>query len=298
MSPLGRRQTVGLLGLLVAGGAILPAVLARQDPPEAPPTEAPAESPAEEAVDELADVYFAICDYNSDGAITLKEAQQSLGLDRDGFRPYDSLDRDGQITLAEFRERYRRIVERGGVFPPPVAKPSAFKKKERTPAELIEAFDLSLDDALSERELTAVIAEYGVTNLSPETALEKLDKDRSGDLEEDEIEELLTVLDPTRAKRASEPKATSILELFGRAQEREVRPGSTPLPPRIVGPVPAFRRLDLDGDGTVSMDDLIELQRPIQLPVRVNALMATLDVDQDGVIDEAEFWASMSPARR
>ena len=42
------------------------------------------------------------------------------------------------------------------------------------------------------------------------------------------------------------------------------------------------------------MQDLSELQRPMQLAVRINAVIATLDIDHDGVVSENEFWSSMT----
>ena len=61
----------------------------------------------------------------------------------------------------------------------------------------------------------------------------------------------------------------------------------------IPGPVPSFRRLDLDNDGKITAEDLLALQRPMQLPVRYAAVLATLDTNGDGGIDATEFAASM-----
>ena len=259
---------------------------------ETPPAPAPEEEPAEG----LAATYFAIADYNGDGRIVFREAQPSLGIDREEFAAYD-VDRDGTINAAEFERRYGKILEQGGAFPPPVAKPKARKPGRKSAAEAIEAYDADGDRTLDEREVGKALAEYAVADLAAALAIEKLDKDGTKKLELAEIDALLAVLDPDLGRREA-PKAGSVVELFGKPIAREIRPGSTPLPPLITGPVPAFRRLDLDGDGAISTQDLVDLQRPIQLPVRVNALMATLDVDQDGAISEAEFWGSMTSPKR
>jgi hypothetical protein len=39
---------------------------------------------------------------------------------------------------------------------------------------------------------------------------------------------------------------------------------------------------------------MTELQRPIFLPIRTAAVLATLDTNGDGALDEAEFNACMS----
>ena len=64
---------------------------------------------------------------------------------------------------------------------------------------------------------------------------------------------------------------------------------SSPYPPLITGPVPHFRRLDLDNDGAISIDDLANLMRPMQMRLRLPALINTLDLDGDGVLNEEEF---------
>lgn len=89
------------------------------------------------------------------------------------------------------------------------------------------------------------------------------------------------------------PSVTTIEELFGRIEERDDGPEAQPRPPRLVGPVPMFRRLDFDDDGLISVQDLSDLGRPLAHPVRVRALVADLDLDQDGAISRAEFRRSM-----
>lgn len=87
--------------------------------------------------------------------------------------------------------------------------------------------------------------------------------------------------------------AASLLELFGEPREQDAGRSLVRLPPRIAGPVPAFERLDLDRDGRLSDADLDRLQRPVQMQVRRGTVLATLDLDGDGVVDRAEFYASM-----
>ena len=77
---------------------------------------------------------------------------------------------------------------------------------------------------------------------------------------------------------------------------RTIQEGSTPQPVRITPPVLTFRRLDIDADGMITLEDLTELQRPLVLPVRARAVLAALDGNGDGSLDEAEFRGAMRSA--
>jgi len=88
-------------------------------------------------------------------------------------------------------------------------------------------------------------------------------------------------------------KASSLTELFGTKEKRKELPNTVPLPPRIEGPVSAFARLDLNGDGMITTEDLDGLARPIHLDVRFPAVIAILDTDHDGGVSPRELYASM-----
>jgi len=89
------------------------------------------------------------------------------------------------------------------------------------------------------------------------------------------------------------PKATTVLELFGKVEPREEEEHVAAQPDRIVGPVPSFRRVDYDADGGITREDLRELLLGAGIRVHVDTLLSALDEDGDGRIDEAEFEASM-----
>jgi Ca2+-binding EF-hand superfamily protein len=252
----------------------------------------PANTPPKPTVPEFKspEQYFEVCDYDGDGFLSFNEAQASMSLDREGFEVYD-VDRDGLISLAEFKARYRSITDAGGVLPIPVPKTKGKKPARKTPEELLELYDKDDDKALDAKEIKAALDDFHVTDLDPEVALEKLDRDGSKKLELDELEEFANILSP-KAGSKNAKHAKSIEELFGKKIPRDMRPDSTPMPPRIAGPINPFRRLDIDGNGFITIEDLAELQRPLQLPVRINAVIATLG--RDNIVTEQDFWSSMS----
>jgi Ca2+-binding EF-hand superfamily protein len=236
--------------------------------------------------------YFDMCDYDEDGAVVYKEAKQSLRLDRDQFRGYDR-DRDGVISADEFEARYRVLSVRAGGFEPPRPKPSMPVQPNLTPGELIANYDVNRDGGLSMREVDRALHDFLRSELDAEFLLEKLDADRSRRIDSKEIADLLRVLNPASSARGEPAVKRSVVDLFGEHISRETERGALPLPPRIIGPVPHFTRLDLDGDGRISGEDLSGLKRPLQLPMRIRTLLSYLDEDGDGALSEAEFFGSM-----
>lgn len=256
---------------------------------------APSTPPAPEVpIAERAPQYFTIADYDANGWIGFTEAQKSLGLDRAGFAVYDK-DKDGRIDYDEFAARYQDVLARGGAFPPPVKKPETRKPPRREAADLLALYDVTPDGVLDVRELKRALSDYEIKEPPADDVFASLDRDASKALERIELEALADLLSPKPAESAegAKSKAKNVLELFGRSVPREEREGAVHLPPQIPGPVPTFRRLDLDDDGAIELDDLSALQRPLQLHVRLNAVFATLDTDADGKLSPEELAASM-----
>jgi Ca2+-binding EF-hand superfamily protein len=265
--------------------ALLGAPQGRGGKPAKPPkTDEPA------AEEDLPKKYFEIADYDSNGWITISEAKPSLNLDRRSFALFDT-DGDGRISPEEFRTRYGQLIKGGGDFPAPVGKSGGRSSGPATPGELALRFDKDGDGALDRAELRELLAELR-SRLDADILLPKFDRDGNRHLAKEELSELTAFLDPARRTR-EKPHAASVEELFGKPIPREERKGTIEIAPLIPGPVSDFRRLDLDHDGRITAEDLLALQRPMQLPVRYAAVLATLDTNADGAIDPAEFAASM-----
>jgi len=241
--------------------------------------------------DDAAQTYFELADYDASGWISISEARASMALDRRGFALFDE-DRDGRITQAEFRQRYVTIVRNGGAFDAPIGKGGARSKGPASTIDVALRSDEDGDKALDRTELRSFLE--GIrSRLDPDVVLSKFDRDGTRKLEQGEITALAAFLDPNRRSNPP-PRVASIEELFGKSLPREEREAATVVVARILGPVSPFRRLDLEADGRITVADLTELQRPIFLPVRIAAVLATLDTNRDGALDEAEFSACMS----
>lgn len=251
--------------------------------------------PAQDAGDALAQTAlscFGVADWNGDGHIVFKEAAGSMSLDRDSFRGWDA-DRDGRIQKAEFVARYRAIVEQGGAVARPLDKPEpAVQTVQRTPEELLALYDDNRDRGLDQRELVRLLADAKNRDLEPEPLLAALDKDASLKLEGPELQQLSARLYGRSAAQEVAGRKT-LAQLFETPEPRESRVAAAREPARIPGPASDFRRLDTDGDGAITLEDLVELQRPIVMPVRPQALVSALDKDGDGRIGPDEFHASM-----
>ena len=242
------------------------------------------------------DEFFKRCDQNGNGWISLREGQDSLGLDASSFRSYDS-DQDGRVSREEFGLRYRLSISRVGAFKPPLSVPSTPRVPLRNAEQLRNAYDKNGDGGLSAAEVQVLLNDYGRTELPAELAVEKLDRDGSTRIDGTEIEFLARLLASSAAaaaKNPGEPRVPQTLEeLFGGLRDRSSGFQTAPIPPQIDGPVRHFRRLDLDGNGRVSIEDLRRLQSPLELPVRAAAVLAALDTDGDGEMSAEEFAAAM-----
>jgi len=254
----------------------------------------------------MLDEYFSLGDYNSNGSISFREAREALAISRAGFARYD-VDRDGLISSKEFADRYTAAVISGIELPQPIIDSGKSEQPVRTAVQLRLAFDINADRQLNAKEIQNLLTAYGKIDLDNRRILEQLDLDKSGALDLAELNGLVPLIfvrrtldaiaRPTgRAPREPSepaPEIRTTTDLFGRQEVRESSSSASSLPPQLVGPIDHFVRLDSNQDGVISTEDLDALLRPVRCSIRLKAVIATLDTNEDGVLGRDEFFASM-----
>ncbi|MCZ6597007.1 MAG: hypothetical protein O7B99_05160 [Planctomycetota bacterium] len=240
------------------------------------------------------EVYFLTCDHDSNGWISYREAHTSMAANREEFAQFDG-DHDGRITRAEFGRRYSRVIQGVGIFKPPVPPVTGAPHPSEGPL----TYDFNRSGRLELSEVARYLEDESIAATAAE-AMKLLDADGSGTLEVNELAAITIVLEPLEPRDPPEPSEPeppkTIEELFGGSTPRKEQLGANPLPDRIVGPVPQFRRLDLDNDGGIELEDLRKLLTPAQVNVNAVAVIAVLDMDRDGVLSRVEFLAAIGAA--
>ena len=268
--------------------------------PQPPPQNTRRIVPVEEGLAEPEQLleWFEVADYSANGWISFREAAKSFSFDRERWEIYD-IDRDGRLRFNEFELYYRDCMEIGGGFRPPVPASGPGTPPKRSPERFMNAYDTDLDRSLNRAEIAAMLLDYG-QDTPADKLLELLDGDHDEKLALEELRGLLVqlygapeLLAQTEAEDVESPPS-SIEELFGTVIQRD----SSLSPPRIVGPVSHFRRLDLDADGMIELEDLEGLLRPVQISVRIPTVLNTLDLDGDGRLSEVEFERALDDPRR
>jgi len=265
--------------------------------------------------------HFEICDLDANGWVSYREAEVTLGIEKVEFRLYDE-NQDGKITPAEFRDRYQTILGLLGAVRPPVrpnpgvevveaeegvleeevepvgpagAPEEAIPEVFPSPKDLLEIYDRDRNGGLAESELEALFRDIGGA-LSADVVARQMDPDLSGELELSELGPLSMLV----SRRLPEPvtgtvsgEAPVLHEIYSITLPRKQPAGAPPAPPRILGPVTQFRRLDLWNDGYIDTEDLRQLLAPARVNVRPAAVIAALDQNGDGLLDHFEFLACM-----
>lgn len=241
---------------------------------------------------ELLRSYFSTCDADGSGWLSYRECRQSLALDRAGFAGFDA-DGDLRVSTAEFEANYAEVTQRAGMLIAPVAAKSPRLELPRAPKQLLAAYDRDNDGALQPSELMVLFEEYGREDLPIETAMANLDDNGDKGLSGTELERASRLLASLAAvgRPSGDPieRLGSLDKLFGRTIERPPAIDASRQPPLIVGPVLPFRRLDLDADGGIELEDLYRLMTPVTPSFSIGAIHAGMDFDENGRIDRAEL---------
>lgn len=240
--------------------------------------------------------WFDTADHNGNGWVSFSESAYSLRFTRGRFRAYDS-DRDGRLRADEFQDYYMHSITQEGSFVKPRKMRDESTMALRTPEQLRASYDSDLNGGLSEIEVSRMMIDYDQRELDATQLMSSLDLDGNDILEVSELEGLLPILypdDPAIAEmRPTAETYDSLLDMFGKVEPRPSDSGAPPAPPYIGGPVTLFQRLDLGRDGTISVNDLEILQRPLRIGIRPHAVINTLDLDGDLELSEEELLRAL-----
>ncbi len=236
-------------------------------------------------------LWFKNCDPNGDNWISYYEAKYALGFGRGLFRSFDE-DQDGRMVKAEFVAYYEHAIKRNQFRRPKIRnKPTP---PDRTPEQLMLAYDSDLNSGISLTEAARLLSDYSRVKMDARFLFTRVDLDQNQLLSVKELALLSQAIShlnlpkaQVRNPVAQEPK--SIDELFLRI----VQSPNRLTPPTLIGPITTFRRLDLDGDGKVSLSDLEGLKRTVTTNIRVGTVLHTLDANQDGLLSRSELRKSM-----
>lgn len=260
--------------------------------------------------------HFDICDLDANEWVSYREAEVTLGIDKSEFRLYDE-NQDGRIDRGEFEDRYQTILGLLGAVRPPVRPDPDFEIVEieegvleeaepevtevepdvnipevfPSPGDLLDIYDRDRNGGLAEVELEALFRDIGGA-LSAEVVARQMDPDGSGQLELSELGPLSMLVSrrlPEPMKGTVSNDSPVIHEIYSITLPRKQPIGAPPAPPRILGPVTQFRRLDLWNDGYIDAEDLRQLLSPARVNVRPMAVVAALDQNGDGRLDPTEF---------
>lgn len=240
-------------------------------------------------------LYFATADADSSGWISFREAKSAIRFDAPRFRAFDT-DNDGRFTMEEYSAFVVFETSAGRA----IEKPTFIGATEMPPArnaeQLRAAYDVDLDGKINRLELERMVSDYERGNLELEAAalMPRLDANGDSSLDRSELERLAGFLTPlvvdSVIAQPKAPGARTIMELFG----QPIDAGENN-PPRIIGPVRPFRRLDVNNDGFVDLEDLERLKGRTFARVRLGSVLNTLDIDYDGRLSEREFLSAMTP---
>ena len=212
---------------------------------------------------------FRKCDIDGDGHISLDELRSMMtsfpGVDVDAVFALGDKDQSGKIDFSEFIAMM--IPNSGSILRKIASKFSSIQ-------QVMEAFhkiDANGDGAISKPEMKSGM-NLNENELEVVFALGDIDQD--GEIS---LSEFVRLMCP-----AAESGLSKFRNSFRNIQEI----------------VSAFKRFDLNGDGALSQQELVNGMRSCQMSfsaAEVKAIFALADVNQDGEINFVEFVSALFP---
>lgn len=275
--------------------------------------------------------HFRLCDLDSGGWLSLREAEVTLSLDRSEYRRMDA-NQDGRLDATEFSAQGELLLARLGALPasteaerkaqaeplsepeaeapsppapPAPADPEPHQPGARSnasapsalavrPSDLLGRYDGDQSAGIDATEIERFFAEAGLA-LSPELVVAQMDPDDSGQLESPELVAIAWL-----ASRHL-PESLRPVPAPATPAEEPALAAAAPLaqpPARLALLSTHFGRLDPGHDGFIDEADLRALQSPSRLDLRFRALLSAMDQDGDGRLSEPEFRSSMGDGKR
>lgn len=213
---------------------------------------------------------FTSCDADGDDRLDIFETSEAFDAlksarDTGGFARFD-FDRDGYVSWPEFDRALHDTLDRGGAFTVRTARPFAPPTptpQAATPArKLLQLYDANKNGGLDPIEIDAYVAQ---DKLTPALGLDlkQADADRSGRVEEAELEAWLT-----RQFRGANLEVGTTSDL-----------------------PPPWQRVDKDQNGSIDVTELAATLRLLDpaLAVWAEQLLLALDTNGDGRLQPAEL---------